>query len=251
MTKIGIFYFTGTGNTAQVVKELEKELTGLGLEAKSFNIRDPHPDHNEFDVVGIAYPVYAWAPPWSIVNWAKNRKWRNNQPVFLFQNFAGDPANSIRKALIVLKKTGVKVFSFGECLMMESWTTVRTKTALEKMEPWFEEHKNDFGSAGEYAKKLASEIKEGKFEPAIMPKYRFTWWNAISPFYSKQMLSISYRNKLNISKCTKCGLCAKICPTNSVKLMPYPIFKYPCAGCFGCVNLCQLTPLTLCSQKAK
>lgn len=251
MNKVGLFYFTGTGNTAQVAKEIAFNLKNNGIECECFNIRDPHPNPSEFDVVGICYPVYAWAPPWMISNWVKANKNLKGKPSFVFQDFAGDPANSFRKILKTLKQAGAKVFAFGQCLMMESWTTVRTQAALDKMEPWFEEHKHDFGSTSEFVKNLSRQIKNREFTQAPMPKYRITWWNMISPFYSRPMLKISYRSRLDKSKCTKCGVCAKICPTLSIALSPYPTFKTPCAGCFGCVNLCPTDAIDSMLTKGK
>lgn len=251
MNKTAIFYFTGTGNTAQTAREIAEELNNCGTDTQLFNIRDSHPSPADFDIIGLCYPVYAWAPPWPITEWVKSNKSLKNKPCFVFQDFAGDAANAFRKILKTLKKIGVNVFAAGECLMMESWTTVRTKTAFEKMEPWFEEHKNDFGNTREFARNIANLIKNNTFNEVKMPKYRITWWNMISPFYSRPMLKISYRNRLDKSKCTKCGLCAKMCPTHSITLHSYPVFKTPCAGCFGCVNLCPTEAIDSMLTKGK
>lgn len=251
MSKVGIFYFTGTGNTAQVAKDIAQRLNSFGLDCECLNIRDPHPNPSEFDIIGICYPVYAWAPPWPITEWAKSNKSLKDKPCFVFQDFAGDPSNAFRKILKTLKKIGAKVFATGECLMMESWTTVRTQTNVSKLEQWFDEHKHDFGSTEEFAKDLANLIKNQEFTEVRMPKYRITWWNMISPFYSKPMLKVSYKNRLDKSKCTKCGVCAKMCPTHSIELISYPKFKTPCAGCFGCVNLCPTDAIDSMLTKGK
>jgi Pyruvate/2-oxoacid:ferredoxin oxidoreductase delta subunit/flavodoxin len=251
MNKVGLFYFTGTGNTAQTVKEITKSLGDKGIDCKCFNIRDPHPSPSEFDIIGISYPVYAWAPPWPITEWIKSNNALKDKPCFVFQNFAGDPANAFRRILKTLKKTGARVFAIGQCLMIESWTTVRSQAAVLKLEQWYHEHKHDFGSTSEFAKNIVNLIKNHEYTEVTMLKYRFTWWNMISPFYTRPMLKISYRNSLDKSKCTKCGLCAKMCPTHSITLNPYPVFKTPCAGCFGCVNLCPTDAINSMLTKGK
>jgi ferredoxin len=48
------------------------------------------------------------------------------------------------------------------------------------------------------------------------------------------------RPKLNKDKCTMCGLCAKSCPVDSIKLDDHPKFNYSlCIRCYCCSEVCQ------------
>lgn len=44
--------------------------------------------------------------------------------------------------------------------------------------------------------------------------------------------------KLDESRCTKCGICATICPAAAITLSPYPVFGPACFLCYNCVRLC-------------
>ena len=47
-------------------------------------------------------------------------------------------------------------------------------------------------------------------------------------------------------KCVKCGLCARKCPMNAIKLNPFPIIdKTKCIRCFCCMEICPQHALHL------
>jgi flavodoxin len=64
--KINIYYFSGTGNTAWVVRQLAERLTELGDVAQGFSCEEIDPREGPLlscDVLGIAFPVHgSWAP---------------------------------------------------------------------------------------------------------------------------------------------------------------------------------------------
>ena len=57
--------------------------------------------------------------------------------------------------------------------------------------------------------------------------------------------------KVDEELCTKCGTCEKMCPTNAIKLDPFPVISNKCTGCVGCINLCPSGALNSSSTKNK
>ena len=42
-----------------------------------------------------------------------------------------------------------------------------------------------------------------------------------------------------MSTCNECGICAKVCPVNNIKLVENrPYWQHRCAQCTACINLC-------------
>jgi ferredoxin len=42
-----------------------------------------------------------------------------------------------------------------------------------------------------------------------------------------------------VEKCVQCGICAKSCPVEALRLAPYPIFdREKCIECYCCHELC-------------
>jgi ferredoxin/flavodoxin len=64
--KITILYFSGTGNTAWVVRQMARHLARLGDQVQAFSCEEVAPTDARLldaDVLGIAFPVHAsWAP---------------------------------------------------------------------------------------------------------------------------------------------------------------------------------------------
>ncbi|MDD5645246.1 MAG: 4Fe-4S binding protein, partial [bacterium] len=40
------------------------------------------------------------------------------------------------------------------------------------------------------------------------------------------------------SKCTKCGLCAKLCPVHNIEMKGFPVFLKKCQLCMRCISFC-------------
>lgn len=45
-------------------------------------------------------------------------------------------------------------------------------------------------------------------------------------------------------RCTECGVCAEVCPTDAVELSPFPKFNERCIFCFNCVRECPEDAVT-------
>ena len=56
----------------------------------------------------------------------------------------------------------------------------------------------------------------------------------------------SPRFRLRQDACTKCGTCAKGCPTGAITLKPFPTWNYErCIGCYCCYELCEQDAIKL------
>ncbi len=57
---------------------------------------------------------------------------------------------------------------------------------------------------------------------------------------------VSYEQRTPIlieDKCTKCSLCANVCPYFAIELKPYPTFNEECFGCHLCITKCPTKAL--------
>ena len=52
------------------------------------------------------------------------------------------------------------------------------------------------------------------------------------------LFMISPRKRINAEKCTKCGICVENCPTDNIRLDPYPKFGWRCVYCYWCERSC-------------
>jgi len=52
------------------------------------------------------------------------------------------------------------------------------------------------------------------------------------------------RRAVHENRCTECGVCAEVCPTDAVELSPFPTFNDRCIFCFNCVRECPEDVIT-------
>jgi len=232
---IGIIYFSGTGNTKRIAEQIAIGVKDAGLTVAVYNVKD-NPNIDQFDSVIICSPVYAWRAPWPVRKWIKGLAKQNGKKVFVFITYAGDDSNSILRLARNCQDVGFEVIGWGRTVQPETWTVVRTEKILRQMEEHAKDKPSDnpidFG-------KTAVDILKGDKPPMKLPRFKTSAYDLVIPFYSKPALSMWFRIHVNRNRCTQCGLCAEMCPTGSIKLNPpYPRFTAPCAGCYGCVNLC-------------
>lgn len=198
------------------------------------NVRD-NPTIDHFDSVVICSPVYAWSVPWSLRRWIKGLPKQNGKKAFVFITYAGDDSNSVLRLARNCQGVGFNVVGWGRSVAPEAWTVVRTESILKRMEEHAKGKPSDdpveFG-------KTAVAILKGEKPTMELPRFKTSTYDLVIPFYSKYALAMWFRVHVDRNRCTRCGLCAEMCPTGSIRLNPYPRFTVPCAGCYGCINLC-------------
>ncbi len=52
-------------------------------------------------------------------------------------------------------------------------------------------------------------------------------------------------------RCTKCGTCAKVCPSGNISVTDKVHFSDKCEGCLGCIHLCPKNALHLKNEKSR
>ncbi|NLI40152.1 MAG: 4Fe-4S binding protein [Caldisericales bacterium] len=250
MSKVAFYCFSGTGNTRLVAQKVKEGLELEGHKTDYFEVKDKPVNPSAYDSFGVCFPVYDWSPPWPLRDLLK--KWHgllNGKPCFIVMDYAGEPVNACLKMMEDLEKTGAKVFHTSEIVMPESWTVVLTPKSINSMDEWLS--KNPQPDPTSFGKEIGRKLKNGNIAPINKPRYKFSLYSLMIPFYTKTVLKMFYRVNLDKSKCVKCGACVEICPTGSIKINSCPSFSYPCAGCYACINHCPTQALESWATRGK
>ena len=92
-----------------------------------------------------------------------------------------------------------------------------------------------------YGPMIAEEILAGRGEWRKIPFWSdfmyffamFIFWLASFKIHQKLFLF-----KADRKKCTKCGLCAKLCPVKNIEMKEYPVYGFKCQYCLRCTGVC-------------
>ncbi len=235
---VDLRYFSGTGNSYKIIDTCKETLIQNGCKATLFSITDKSDLNEGADLIGFCFPVYAFGIPRIC------RKYLLNLPQFKSQinTFvlitAGDPDESgvsVKESQEILKKKGLKVTYSKVIHMPSNWTV-----ALNP--PSKEEAQLIINSGVKKAKKIAQDLLNGALHHhAFNYPPRYSKLGFYKDYYLFKWLGVSnlWRDFRTDDTCDSCGLCEKICPTNSIQIADdKPKWAKTCEQCMRCVNYC-------------
>ncbi len=226
MNELKLVYFSPTGTTRRVIMEVAK---GIDLKSVSYDLsihkeKKPSLNFKEDDFVLFGIPVYSGRVPATFLEYFETLQ-GNNTPCALIATYG---CRAYEDALLELKtevqNRGFKVI--GAAAFPTEHSLVRT---IGMSRP----NKADLKVIADYGVQLNRRIKqEDSFEtfdlavPGNNP-YRKVGKASLTP-------------KVDVTLCTECKNCAKLCPTGAIHTdNPKKLDKKKCISCMKCVRNCK------------
>lgn len=226
-----IFYFSGTGNTRLVANEIKNNLIG---ETTLFEIKNDNkelPSFDEYDLIGIGYPIHGFNSPWFVYEFIKRFPKVNNKHFFTFQSSGeAHPDNnySARKIIHHLRKKGyIPVQDFH--YIMPYNMIFRHTSEMAKL---------FYVYVKALAKYNAIRLNEHDYD---VVKYKwYKGWH--TPIVRIEWPFAKLHGKLfkvDKKKCINCKTCVKTCPMNNIEYKDGKyVFHTKCALCMRCSFYC-------------
>jgi len=240
-----IYYFSATGNSLFVAKELALSLNAQLISIASLINKDTITLDSH--TIGFVFPIYYNRIP-VILNTLLNKAiFNNNTFIYYVCTYGGGPGESKNMINTLLQKRGAELSaSFGIHMPQNSfykpWENVYTisKKAENKI------HK--------IAKRIIT-IKPGMlFSDILLTSALFPINLLVRKPTIKALAKISdspLTYDLNTliyladkgysinSLCNGCGICSKVCPVNNIKMIDNkPFWLNHCENCIACYNWC-------------
>jgi len=240
---IDFYYFSGTGNTLLVVKKMKEVFESKGVAVTLFPIEKSDPTKvNLQHVIGFAFPVAIQGTYPFVWNFIESLPLTEDTKIFMIdtlQKFSGGVVGNIKK---IVKKKGYEPIGAKEIKMNNNF-----------LPESIDQDKNDkiikegIEEAAEFAKDILHDRTEWKRVPII---------SDIFSFFSKTdfmwgMMRKASSWQLDEEKCTKCGLCERMCPIDNIKMNEYPEFLGKCTFCMRCISFCPTEAIYLPDKEYK
>lgn len=233
-------YLSGTGNTRHIVNKLLDELGNKGT-VRPIESEDVKSAFDSDELI-IAYPTMFSNIPYLVRDFInKNQNEWKGKKVFLITTmglFAGDGTGCAAR---LLKKHGAVITGGIQIIMPDS---IGDCKALKKSA---DQNKAIVKKAEQRISEIANQMKAGKY-----PQEGLSFWSHMAGlfgqrlwFYNKAM-SYTDKVKINPDKCVGCGICAKDCPTQNIKIVDgKAVANNQCTMCYRCVSYCPKQAITL------
>lgn len=241
-----IFYFTGTGNSLKIAKDISDKLSPCKVE--SMVKHSGNLEEIQYERIGFVFPVYAGGLPNAVGKFIRKLGLSNNRNAYLFTVvtcgtfpvtlvetfkplFHGKMihvgfGNSISDVQKLLNVKGVSL-SFGKRIVAYS-----NNILLHDMD-------DDVKIKTEEADKEADHIGNEIFKKVVCDKFQNrVFYKLLSRIFLKKVNDTD--KSFSVSKnCNMCGLCSKICPAKNIVMQDKgPNFLHKCEQCIACIQWC-------------
>lgn len=231
--KILLYFFSGTGNTLWVSKLFAEEMRKYGTATKLIPLPCPHPENIDDDtILAIAFPVYAQTAPPFVCDWLRGLPENGKgTPVIIISTLAGMSGLVKVPFHLLLKKKGYRPLAIREFIMPPNYFH---KYADERNSQIKERAKR---AIADFAKEVTEESAIWPQRPSLLAAFQFMA-EKIFRYGGSGWLGKGFN--ADKGKCTKCGLCIKLCPVDNISFAGhgYPVWKRKCQQCLRCITYC-------------
>ncbi|RCX14378.1 4Fe-4S dicluster protein [Anaerobacterium chartisolvens] len=223
MSKNIIFYFSGTGNSLKVAKDVaaaieDCEIISMGKSHKLSGI---------YERIGFVYPMYAGGMPIVVERFIKALDLSENKNSFIFAicTSGSGVAGGLTNISKIIGGKGGKL-SYGE--------SIRCYSNYVVLYPMGSDPDNKAKAQAQATKQVIKDIQS----MAVKTIFKNSLMELIHGLFIK---SLANKDKgFNVSEaCNNCAICSKVCPVENIKMQDgKPIFLHHCEQCMACVQWC-------------
>lgn len=249
MTKTVIYYFSGTGNSFYVAKELRERLPGTEL-IPLVSLSKQEKIETNAEVVGFVFPIYFTAIPTTVKKVIEKLNLESAQYIFAVVTRSGISHSAFFTLDKILNKKGKRL---NACLSLNMASNnprfkyeAPTEEELAKLESEVNNRldliREIIGDRQEYREKDLQATTH-------IPKIFLRLISAIVGFLDR-----SNNGFYADTKCTGCGTCEKVCLSEKIKLNDKtPVWQQgiKCYNCCACVNYCPEQAVQMSSNTEK
>lgn len=226
-----VYYFTGTGNSLTVAKDIAEKINGELISIPSVIGNDTV--KTDADVIGIVFPVSMWGIPLIIKRFVKKIENLQGKYIFAIATYGGMPAATINMLDKVIKSCNGELAAGFTVHMPSNYIPWVNAIDEEKQRQMFDGWDEKAGMIAEYIKAN----KKGKKENSNV-FLNLIFSGILNRASAKHVPTLDKQFWVD-EKCNRCGICQKICPVNNIDIIDQkPSWKRNCDQCFACLQWC-------------
>lgn len=227
-----ILYFTATGNSLYVSKELGGELYSIpqAIKENKYNF--------SAEKIGIIFPVHDLGVPEYIEQFLEKVE-LNSDYIFSIITYGMFSGSAIAQLQRIAKRNNINFSYINEVKMVDNYI------------PGYDMEKQINTEAKKEISKQISRVKtEINSNSIYQPKSSLIFKSLYDAVKKKS--ENSFDQNFNVeSTCTRCGICSRVCPINNIVIKEKPQFNGNCIGCLACTHNCPQNSIRVKKEKSK
>lgn len=217
-----IFYFTGTGNSLYVAKELDEDIISIPQV-----IKEERPEFTA-DSIGIVCPVYGHEMPAMVKEFIRRASFKTDY-LFVVLTYGAHHGGAAEIAGRFVRDAGKKADYITTIEMVDNFLPAFDMKEQMAMDKQVEKHLYEIRAAIQ-AKKRGIQ-KTSLAEKTVHKMYTRMVQNAPETIWAAFQVT---------DECVGCGICTRVCPAGCIHLEDQHAVhgKEGCQACYACVHVC-------------
>jgi ferredoxin len=234
--KTTIWYFTGTGNTLAVVRELAQEVShelGDTELVPMVSVMQQDTIVSDADAVGIAFPVYFLGIPALVRHFLQKTRFTSGQYVFGIATCGQGPGPALFDLKALLEEKGATLSAGFVFIMPENYIG---PVDLMGDAPHRQEK---YAAAKSRIPAVAEAIRERK---QSVPEGNGSALQRFGGNIARTLMTTVYGTPLRLhatDRCNQCRTCERVCPTRNITVVKDAVhWGKNCTLCYACIHWC-------------
>ena len=223
MSKNIIFYFSGTGNSLKVAKDIATAIEDCEL----ISMGKSHKLSGTYERIGFVYPVYGGGMPGVVDRFIKALDLSVSKSSYIFSvcTSGSGSAGGLTNISKIIGAKGGKL-SYGG--------TIRCFSNYVGLYAMGSDADSKAKAQNEATKQVTKDIQNLTVKPPFKN-------SPLALIHGPFIKSLAKKDKgFNVNKvCNGCATCDKVCPVGNIKMQDgKPMFLHHCEQCMACVQWC-------------
>jgi len=230
--KMVIYYFTGTGNTLAVARDLAAALGDTELIPLRRAISSRGVCTNA-DVVGIAFPVHFLNMPVIVRQFVQQIRFTGNPYIFGIATCGERPGGALFNLKALLERNGTTLSAGFVFIMPENYIgPIDLMHDTDRIPEKYADAKNRIPAIADAIRNRKVYEPEGSDSMLLKIGGRITSVLVGSVYNTPRRLHATKR-------CNHCGTCQRICPTRNITVTKEAVvWGKDCTQCYACIHWC-------------
>ena len=253
--KIGIVYFSATGNTKAYAKIIGEEMEKLGvhtflLDITTPKVRDNLLNFDDFEAVLFGFPIYSFRAPRIIRDWLSKLSVNQKKCAMFFTYGGASPGVAHVSTKQILESRGFKVIASAEFLGAHSFNCAKGWDILPDRP-----NQADFDMTRQYAFQLIEKLRMKDPSDLVLGSSTMTM-KLLDQIEAYPFIIITQLPTRNGQECSMCLTCETQCPSGAFNATLGEADPNKCILCMRCITTCpdnilQINELTEACHKLR